>query len=239
MPPFAVILPAAGASTRFGPQSNKLTAVLGDIPVLELTLRAFLRRPDVSILVVATPPSARWPPTADPSLLEALADSRVRRCDGGPSRAHSVRNALALVPADCEWVAVHDAARPLVTDALIDRTLNTAARYGAAIPALPVVPTVKQADGPLPARVQRTVPRHTLWGVQTPQVTRRSALLSAYGTCPVPLEQVTDEAQLLELAGQEVWLVAGEERNLKITTPYDLRVARALIDDEVGERPRA
>jgi 2-C-methyl-D-erythritol 4-phosphate cytidylyltransferase len=133
------------------------------------------------------------------------------------------------VPADVEWVAVHDAARPLVSAAVIDRTLEAAARYGAAVPALPIVPTIKQADGPLPAKVQRTIPRHTLWGVQTPQIARRAALQLAYETCPLPLEQVTDEAQLLELSGHDVWLVPGEERNLKITTPEDLRVARALL----------
>lgn len=235
MPRFAVILPAAGASTRFGPQS-KLFAPLGDVPLLAVTLAAFLGRDDVELVVVATPPRNEWP-DAHARLRDALRDPRVRLCDGGPSRAHSVRNALAPVPAGIEWVAVHDAARPLVSQALIDRTLDAAVRYGAAIPALPVVPTVKQADGPLPAKVQRTVPRHVLWAVQTPQVTRRAALLSAYAACAVPLEGVTDESQLLELAGQDVWLVAGDERNLKITTPDDLRVARAYLEPSVGGRP--
>ena len=93
-----------------------------------------------------------------------------------------------------------------------------------------MVPTIKEADGPLPAKVRRTVPRHTLWAVQTPQVMRRSALEAAYAACPVPLGQVTDEAQLLELSGQDVWLAAGEEQNIKITTPDDLRVARAFLE---------
>jgi 2-C-methyl-D-erythritol 4-phosphate cytidylyltransferase len=227
MPRFALILPAAGASARFG--SNKLFETLGDAPAVAHTLRAFLGRGDVEAIVVATPPASPWLDISQ-ALRWQLADERIRRCDGGPSRAHSVRNALAHVPANVEWVAVHDAARPLVSAALIDRTLEAAVRYGAAVPALPVVPTIKQADGPLPAKVQRTVPRQSLWGIQTPQVMRRAALEAAYAACPLPLEQVTDEAQLLELSGQEVWLVAGEERNLKITTPDDLRVARAYLD---------
>ena len=230
MPRFAVILPAAGASTRFGARANKLLAALDDAPVLAMTLRAFLDRTDVERVVVATPPGHPWP-AAQTALRQALDDPRVRRCDGGPSRAHSVRSALSVVPPEVEWVAVHDAARPLVSAALIDRTLEAAARYGAAVPALPVVPTVKQADGPLPAKVRRTVPRRSLWGVQTPQVMRRAALEAAFAACPLPLEQVTDEAQLLELAGQDVWLVEGEERNLKVTTPHDLRVARMFLDE--------
>ena len=229
MPRFAVILPAAGMSSRFGAGSNKLFETLNGAPLVVMTLRAFLGREDVDAIVVAAPADARWPDSA--ALRDALADSRVRRCEGGNSRAQSVRNALGHVPREIEWVAVHDAARPLITGALIDRTIDAAVRHGAAVPALPVVPTVKQADGPLPAKVQRTIPRHTLWGVQTPQVMRRAALEAAYGTCPVPLDQITDEAQLLELAGQEVWLVPGEERNLKITTPDDLRVARSLLQD--------
>ena len=239
MPTFAVILPAAGASTRFGRQSHKLFAPLRDSdPVIAVTLERFLGRPDVGLVVIATPPATAaataWPPESHAALEQALNHPKVRRCEGGPSRAHSVRNALAEVPSGVEWVAVHDAARPLVSATLIDRTLQAAMQYGAAIPAVPVIPTVKQADGPLPAKVQRTIPRHTLWGVQTPQVMRRAALASAYETCPIPLEQVTDEAQLLELAGQDVWLVAGDERNLKITTPADVRVARAYLD-QAGE----
>ena len=231
MPRFAVILPAAGGSTRFGGGTSKLFAPLKDgLPVIALTLRRFLSRDDVALVVVATPPGGFQSADDYPAVREALADPRLRQAPGGPSRAQSVRNALAEVPPDVEWVAVHDAARPLVPQAVIDRTLEAAVRYGAAVPALPIVPTVKQAEGPLPARVQRTVPRQTLWGVQTPQVMRRVVLESAYAACPLPLEQVTDEAQVLELSGQEVWLVPGDERNLKITTPVDLHAARAFVD---------
>src|SRR5690606_37778407 len=101
-------------------------------------------------------------------------------CPGGPSRAHSVLSALEQVPADVQWVAVHDAARPLVSQALIDRTLMAAIEHGAAVPALPVALTIKRATGPLPAPVQATVPRHELWAMQTPQIMRRSDLLEAF-----------------------------------------------------------
>jgi 2-C-methyl-D-erythritol 4-phosphate cytidylyltransferase len=91
--------------------------------------------------------------------------------------------------------------------------------------------TIKEAVGPLPARVGRTVPRERLWAMQTPQVAGRAALLRAFENCPIPLAQVTDDVQLIELAGGEVWLVPGEERNLKITTRMDLRVAEMLLGD--------
>ena len=140
-----------------------------------------------------------------------------------PGGERAVR--MRQVPVEIEWVAVHDAARPLVSQELIDRTLAAAVEHGAAVPALPVHLTIKQATGPLPARVERTIPRQTLWAMQTPQIMRRAALLEAFEKCPLPLDQVTDDVQLIELAGGAVWLVEGEERNLKITTASDLKIA--------------
>ena len=126
-------------------------------------------------------------------------------------------------------IAVHDAARPLVSQGLIGRVLSAAFEHGAAAAALPVHLTIKQAIGPLPAPVQRTLPRHQLWAMQTPQIMRQSDLLEAFDACPIPLSEVTDDVQLLELAGKPVWLVEGEERNLKITTAMDLQMAESLV----------
>lgn len=236
MQSLAVILPAAGSSSRFGAGVNKLLAPLGGTPVLARSLQAFLHRDDVKLVVIAGREEDGFGIEAEPLLLQLLEDPRVRTCPGGPSRAHSVRNALAEVPASIEWVAVHDAARPLVSRALVDRTLEVAYARGAAVPAVGLVPTVKQATGPLPAKVQQTVPRQSLWAVQTPQVARRAALESAFASCPVPLESVTDESQLLELAGQEVWLVPGDERNIKITTPDDLAAAHLFLSHPAEAR---
>ena len=110
--------------------------------------------------------------------------------------------------------------------------MGRGARRGAAVPALPVSLTIKEATGPLPSRVRRTVPRHELWAMQTPQVMRRADLTDAFARCPVPLEQVTDDVQLLELLGREVWLIPGDERNVKITTPVDLEIARVLMSQD-------
>jgi 2-C-methyl-D-erythritol 4-phosphate cytidylyltransferase len=96
---------------------------------------------------------------------------------------------------------------------------------------MPVSLTIKRATGPLPARVECTVPRQNLWAMQTPQIARRADLLDAYARCPIPLDQVTDDVQLIELAGGQVWLAPGDERNLKITTQMDLIVARMLMEE--------
>ena len=226
MKSFAVIIPAAGRSVRFGGPRSKLQEILDGKTVIRRAVEAFLDRGDVSDVVIATTPGQ--PGENVPLPVEAF-DPRIRFTPGGANRAESVLLALRRVPEDVEWVAVHDAARPLVSDELIARTLAAARQYGAAVPALAVALTVKQADGPLPAKVQRTIPRHSLWAMQTPQIMRREALLDAYKKCPVPLEQVTDDAQLLELAGEEVWLLPGEERNLKITTQADLKLAEMLL----------
>src|SRR5437899_2749674 len=110
-PPVALILPAAGRSTRFGGPRNKLAEVLGGQTVFARSLEAFLCRPEIVCVVI---------PTQSP-LDVSGGDARIRMCAGGPSRAESVRNALFAVPEEIEWVAVHDAARPLVPQTLIDR----------------------------------------------------------------------------------------------------------------------
>ncbi len=230
MADLAVILPAAGRSVRFGGGRDKLLEPLNGRAVIGHAVRAFLLREDVELVAL---------PTNQRDRIElALADDtggldpRVLFCDGGLSRAESVLSALRQIPSHFEWVAVHDAARPLVSRELIDRTFAAARQHGAAVPALPVTLTIKQAAGPLPARVERTLPRQSLWAMQTPQIMRRADLLSAYETCPLPLAEITDDAQLLELAGREVWLAQGEDRNLKITTSTDLRLAEFWLSGD-------
>jgi 2-C-methyl-D-erythritol 4-phosphate cytidylyltransferase len=227
---FTLILPAGGNSTRFG--SNKLLAMLAGEPVIVRTLKAFLDHPLLAKVVIAT---------AKPNLIRQacvdLLEEAERRglpavefAPAGATRAESVANALAIAPQDVEWVAVHDAARPLVSRDLIDATLAAAGEHGAASPALPVTLTIKETtDGRLPAKVVRTIPRQTLFALQTPQIARRAALADALQRCPIPLVQVTDDLQLLELTGAETWLVPGEERNLKLTTASDLAAAEAFL----------
>ncbi|MDP9172510.1 MAG: 2-C-methyl-D-erythritol 4-phosphate cytidylyltransferase [Planctomycetota bacterium] len=222
----AVILPAAGSSTRFGAVASKLFQLLCGEPVLNWTVRAFAGRADVRQIIIPT-----HEPDEVRGCLAKLGDAerhKIKLCDGGTCRAGSVREGALASSADIPWLAVHDAARPLTSQGLIDRTFTAALKHGAAAAALAVHLTIKEAVGPLPAQVCRTVPRDQLWAMQTPQIMGRGDLLEAFAACPIPLEKVTDDVQLLELAGKPVWLVTGEDRNLKITTPLDLQVAEMI-----------
>jgi len=217
-PHFALILPAAGRSVRFG--SDKLLAELNGRRVIDRTLDAFSRRSDVAQIVIVT--------SNDDFQID---HPKITRCTGGACRAESVRAGLNCIDPAVEWVAVHDAARPLVSQDLIDRTLRAAIQHGAAAPALPVALTIKRArKGDANAiRIEQTVPRQDLWLMQTPQIARRVDLLDAINRCPIPIDQLTDDLQALELIGKPAVLIEGEERNLKITTPLDLRLAE-LVD---------
>jgi len=217
----AVIIPAGGLSRRFGGERSKLLELLAGRSVLTRTIDAFASRSDIAQIIV---------PSLDPDAYRNQAHNPAWTCDvrfvtGGSSRAASVLNGLSSVDRKIDWIAVHDAARPLVSPDLITRTLLAARTHGASAPALPVTQTIKQATGPLPALVSQTVPRHNLFALQTPQIMRHVDLLEAFKRCPIPLDQITDDLQLLELAGKPVWLIPGDERNLKITTPIDLQIA--------------
>jgi 2-C-methyl-D-erythritol 4-phosphate cytidylyltransferase len=219
---FSVIFPAGGGSTRFG--ADKLSADLAGVTVIARAVALFAERPDVSELIVATLRRAELVP-----LLAAVpgAEGKLRWCPAGDCRAATVRHGVEAVTGD--WVAVHDAARPLTPADCIDRVFAAALVDGAAAPALPVKLTIKQAVGPLPARVIRTLPRHELFEMQTPQAMRRADLLEAYASVRLPLDQITDDVQLLELAGRPITLVEGDDRNLKITTLADLELALQLL----------
>lgn len=231
MTQFTIIIPAGGASQRFGTGRSKLLETLNDAAVITHTVRAFASRRDVAGIVIAARDQDRamfdsiLPVKGSDPFLAAP----IHFCPGGPSRAHSVQNALLSLPDSVEWIAVHDGARPLTSQPLIDRTFAAAVAHGAAVPAMQVTLTIKQATGPLPAPVIRTIPRQDLYAMQTPQAMRRADLIEAFNTCPIPLEQVTDDVQLLELADKPVWLVDGEAANLKITTTLDLIMAQQLV----------
>ncbi len=210
MPCFAVILPAAGRSSRFGSAEKKVFAVLDGRPVWLRSAELFVARPDVCQCIVVAAPEDRGRFGAAP------AGGRVEIADGGAERFQSVANALARTTTEAEFVAVHDAARPCLTPALIDAVFARAVETGAAMLAVRVADTVKRDDGR--GRVVVTVPRDGLWLAQTPQVFRRDWLLDAYARRAALGAGVTDDAQLVEAAGHAVYLVPGSGANLKITT---------------------
>lgn len=221
--PVTAIVAAAGRGRRFGAGENKVFAPLGGVPILVRTLRVLSACPDIRHLVIVTA-------AEDLERVEVLASGFDRLhsvCVGGAERSDSVRAALARVPGDTPWVAVHDAARPLVSPALVTAVIQAAWEAGAAVPATPVSDTLKRAGRG--DYVDATVDRAGLWAVQTPQVARLADLREAYRRAAEEGFAGTDDASYLERIGVPVRLVPGERSNLKITLAEDVRMAEGWL----------
>ena len=221
----AVILPAAGKSSRFGDKDKKVFANVDGRAVWLRTAEAFVNRKDVvQSLVVIAPEDQEVFHRRYGAHLGLLGIEVVL---GGKERFDSVANALAKVKGDVDLVAIHDAARPCVASSQIDAVFTAAAKTGAALLALPVSDTVKRGDHA--GKVEATVPRKGLWLAQTPQVFRRETLLAAYAKRASLGAEITDDSQLVEAAGHDVYLVTGSATNVKITTKEDLALAAAIL----------
>ena len=216
------LLAAAGTGERLGIDRPKAFAPLAGRPLLAESLDRLDRCPWVDAIVVAAPPG--W---EEPAILlsEELAATKVVSCvTGGATRAESVRAALADVPDEALVVLVHDAARPLVDDAVVERVLGPLSEgYEGVVPALPVPDTLKRVEG---SSVVETVARDGLVIAQTPQAFRASALRRAYAG---DLSDATDCASLVERAGGRVAVVEGDPRLLKVTTPEDLALVESWL----------
>jgi 2-C-methyl-D-erythritol 4-phosphate cytidylyltransferase len=236
---FAVIIPAAGKSSRFGGMEKKPFVTLDGRPVWQRSAEAFWQRPDVSKVYLVIAPDDR--DHFRTRFGRLLAFNNVELIEGGAERFESVANALAKVPEDVPFVAVHDAVRTLVTQAIVDAAFRAAEEHGAAMPALPVADTLKQVD-PATNRITGTVPRAGLWQAQTPQVFRRDWLSEAYAKRSALSATITDDAQLMEAAGRVVVVVPGAMTNFKITTKEDLELAEAVLKAraaKTGREPQA
>ena len=238
MPRIAVVIAAAGGSTRFGGAVKKPFVTLAGQPIWHRAVDLFARRADVArvYLVLGRDDLAEFRQRHGAMLM--LAYESVELVEGGAERFESVANALARVPAEIDLVAIHDAVRCLTAPALIDAVVAAAAQHGGAMPAVPAADTLKRVD-PATRRVTGTVPRADLWQAQTPQVFRRDWLVEAYATRDRLAGPITDDAQLMEAAGHAVYVVPGSPLNFKITTADDLRLAEALLRPAPAEPPAA
>ncbi len=219
----SAIIVAAGSGTRMG--FDKLLASLGGAPVILHTLRAFQTCPEVDEIVVVASPDRQ-------EVIQRLADdaglTKLRAfVPGGAERHLSVWAGIQAVAAECDYVAVHDGARPLIHPSQISRCLAKARETGAAASARPVSETLKRADGS--GRVCGSVDRAGLWIMETPQVFARPLLVQAYEAVLREGLLVTDEVSALEGLGHPVWLVDNPTPNPKITWPPDLAVAERLL----------
>lgn len=218
----AVVVAAGGAGRRVGGLRKQYRTLAGE-PVLVHALRPLLDCPAVEWVVIAMPEAEVRRP---PDWLAGL-DPRVSIVGGGLERSDSVRRALAAVPAAADVVLVHDAARPLVTRAIVDRVLAAVVPGTGAIAAVPVADTIKEVDED--GRVVGTPDRRRLRRAQTPQAFPRRLLAEAHRRAVTEGRTATDDAGLVERYGGAVRVVDGSPENLKVTTPMDLVLAEALL----------
>jgi len=218
------VIVAAGSASRMG-GIDKVMAPLGGEPMILRTVRAFEDCEAVKEIVIVTREDLMGP------IAELCSGfTKIRSVvQGGSSRQESVKLGLLAFSKEVRLAAVHDGARPLVSGELIDRVIRAAHSYGAAAPAIPVKDTIKVFEGGF---IAATPDRSTLRAVQTPQVMDRDLLLGALEKAEQEGIALTDDCSAVEHIGMRVRLVEGEERNLKVTTPLDLKIAELLLEEK-------
>lgn len=221
-PKVRVIIPAGGQGVRFGGGVKKQFLLLDGDSVLNRTIKIFLSIPEVCRMVVALPEDEIDAQSG------AFSHDKVTYVKGGGCRAMSVHNAFMALGdcRDADLVLVHDAVRPLASEALIRRVIVCAALNGTALPVAPVTDTIKMIEKDL---VTATVDRAKLGAAQTPQGARYGVFREAYAAVGEALSAMTDEAMLWESVGLPVYTVAGDRENIKVTTAFDLKVAEAVL----------
>ncbi len=234
----AAIVPAAGLGTRMGGDQPKQFLELDGVPLIIFTLRRLAACSAITEFFIATR-------SEDVAALQEKVDKAglgrpARVVHGGGTRQQSVGNALAQVDPSTEIVAVHDAVRPFVTPAQVDRLIAEARIRGAAILGIPAIDTVKEVKrASLPqdvAVISATIPRERIVLAQTPQVFRYGLLREAFKKAQEDDFTGSDEAAIVERFGHEVFVVLGSERNLKITRPADMDLARFYLQQERGAK---
>lgn len=229
----SVIIPAAGKGERFAGGQNKTFAKIDGRPIFIRTLEHFINREDVCQTILVVPPSEMQ--IIKDQFAPNLAFMGVKLAQGGEHRMDSVAAGLELVSEEAELILIHDAVRPCVTTAMIDAVIAEAGKTGAAILATPLHGTIKLVGAS--GVVDQTISRDGLHEAQTPQVFRRQLLKDVYANPPAAPDQITDDAQLLELAGHPVSIVQSDPTNLKITTKADITLANAIIKSRPPDKP--
>jgi 2-C-methyl-D-erythritol 4-phosphate cytidylyltransferase len=230
----AAILPAAGLGTRMGAETPKQFLELEGTPIVIHSVRRIASCPLVTDIIVAT--RADVVESLEQRLRGESFMQSVRVIRGGDSRQDSVAAALHEVPNDTELVLVHDAVRPFVTRDQITRVIEEARRCQAAILGIPAMDTVKEVKrASLPedvALITATIPRERVVLAQTPQVFATTLLKEAFARAQADQVSASDEAGLIERLGHDVHVVLGSERNIKITKPADMNLARFYLEQE-------
>lgn len=229
-PKCSAVIVSAGLARRMG-GVDKVLAPLGELPVLVHTLYAFQDCPSIQEIIVV----AREDLVVEIGrLCKEFSFDKVRKVVvGGQERIHSVQAGLNEVDPEAGLIAIHDGARPLVTQEIIRDTVARAALTGAAAPAVPLVDTVKRTEN---GRTVETVDRSQLWAVQTPQIFEAGLIKAATQKALDDGELLTDDCGAVERMGMPVTLTSGSPENLKITTPLDLILGEAILQARAEER---
>ena len=214
-PQCSAVIVAAGASTRMG--FDKLLAEVGDMPVIVRTIDVFQQAPSIAEIVVVT--KEDLVPEAARLCQQFQLTKVVKVIRGGENRTQSARLGTLEADRNVPLIAIHDGARPFVTVQMIEDVVAQAAKSGAAAPAIPVKDTIKLADDGV---VEQTLERSRLYAVQTPQVFDASLIRAALQKALDDGAELTDDCAAVERLGMKVVLTAGDDRNIKITTPVDL-----------------
>ncbi|MDU7505777.1 MAG: 2-C-methyl-D-erythritol 4-phosphate cytidylyltransferase [Clostridia bacterium] len=223
-----MVILAAGTGKRMGASGNKLFLPLAGQPVLSLTLRHAARvLPGAPMMLVCR--SGEEELARQAVVTAGLDEASVIITEGGPERQDSVRLALAAMPSAWDQVLIHDGARPILREELVQRLTGGLLQAPAVVPALPVTDTVKRVDGQ--GYILETVPRADLRRVQTPQAFEVSLLRQCHARAVPEGQEVTDDAALLEAYGERVLTVAGDPYNIKVTVPTDLPLADLYLKE--------
>ena len=225
-PPTAALIVAAGSSIRFG--QDKLMATVHGKPLISYSLLAFAKTPAISAIVLVVPPKCEEKfSTMIAALKNPKLSAMTQVITGGSSRHHSVQLGIKALPPDIRFVAIHDAARPLITPELIESCLEKAYLYGASSLALPVTDTLHRTDDT--ACAEETIDRKNLWAMQTPQIFRVVDLNQYLSDQQQEPFSPTDEVSALLRHGIKVHLVENSEPNIKVTYRADLALVTALL----------
>jgi 2-C-methyl-D-erythritol 4-phosphate cytidylyltransferase/2-C-methyl-D-erythritol 2,4-cyclodiphosphate synthase len=222
----AAIIPAAGSGIRMGLSSPKQFFELEGVPILIHTLRVFQQAEAIGHIIVVVP--SEYCPWVEDLVQSNNLTKVYRVIAGGNKRQDSVLAGLEVIPGEVEFVLVHDGVRPFVPIAVVENCLQEAEKSGAAMAAIQVKDTLKAVSGQ--KIIEKTIKRADIWQAQTPQVAKKPLLEEAYALAAKKEDfSATDEAGLLELLGYPVKVVEGSEKNIKITRPEDLILAKAII----------
>ncbi len=221
------IVAAGGSGTRMGREMNKLLLPLCDIPVIAHTLLKLQKSEYIDEIIISAREEDMLSIGDIASVFEISKLKAIVR--GGKTRAESILSAICEISEDAELIAVHDGARPLILEETIKNTVLSAEEFGASACGVKPKCTLKRDDGN--GFIGETVDRSTVYEIQTPQVFRKDLFLRAYDADSGVLEKATDDCSLVERLGVKIKICEGEYSNIKITTPEDILIAEAILNE--------